>query len=69
MPDVFKFSLLFTLIILLLEWHAFIEGNKEYAIQTKRYNLKSYLADVTMITAMLCFTNTSVEGGFVYMQF
>jgi D-alanyl-lipoteichoic acid acyltransferase DltB (MBOAT superfamily) len=58
----------FAVIVILLEWRAFIKGKMEYAVQTKSFGWRTVLIDLAMIISIFWYAdNSSVQ--FIYFQF
>jgi D-alanyl-lipoteichoic acid acyltransferase DltB (MBOAT superfamily) len=58
----------FAIILMFLEWRAFIKGKMEYAVQAKSFGLKTILIDLAMIVSIFWYAdNSSVQ--FIYFQF
>jgi D-alanyl-lipoteichoic acid acyltransferase DltB (MBOAT superfamily) len=68
-----KFALiggvLFTIGIMLLEWHAFLKGKIEYAIQCKTYTWLTYLSDFVILMILFSCSKILDDAEFIYMRF
>jgi D-alanyl-lipoteichoic acid acyltransferase DltB (MBOAT superfamily) len=58
----------FVLLIMLLEWHAYVKGKMEYAVQLKRNSWRSICVDLIMIVMISWFANYN-NPQFIYFQF
>jgi D-alanyl-lipoteichoic acid acyltransferase DltB (MBOAT superfamily) len=58
----------FILLIMLLEWRAFVKGKIEYAVQVRSYNWRTFSIDWCMIVVISWFANYN-NPQFIYFQF
>lgn len=68
MPPVRRISLLIAAILIVVEWFAFVDRDKEYAVQTRTYGWPVACADVLMMVFLFLFSSAE-NNQFIYFQF